>query len=429
MIDIKLVREDVDGLIKRLNTRGGDYSNLKDVVAMDEMRRDLLVQVESLKAERNESSKKIGELKRNNEDVTELLASIDDHGEKIKEFDNQVKELDKKINDILGTTPNVPRETVTIGVDENDNKELRKVMEPTKYNFTPKPHYEIAEALDIVDFERATKIAGARFSILKGAGARLERAIYNFMLDYQTEQNGFTEYLPPYMVNTKTMYGTGQLPKFEEDMFGVEDTDYWLIPTSEVPLTNLHAEEILINPELPMKFTALTPCFRREAGSAGRDTRGLIRQHQFNKVEMVMYAHPDKSYDALDMLTDHAESILKALKLPYRVIELCTGDMGFGAATTNDLEVWMPGFNTYREISSCSNCGDFQARRMNLKYKTDEMKRAEYLHTLNGSGLAVGRAFAAILENYQNEDGSVNIPEVLIPYMGGLTKIEKSNTK
>jgi len=425
MIDIKLVRDDVEGLITRLNTRGGDYSNLRDVVTMDEQRRAIIQEVEQLKALRNEQSKKIGQMKRNGEDTTEIMASIDQEGDKIKDLDVQLKELDTKIYDILSTTPNVPRETVVVGADENDNKELRKVMEPTKFDFQAKPHYEIAEGLDIVDFERAAKITGARFAILKGAGARLERAIYNFMLDYQTETNGFMEYLPPYMVNSQTMFGTGQLPKFEEDMFGIVDTDYWLIPTSEVPLTNMYANEILSNPTLPMKFTALTPCFRREAGSAGRDTRGLIRQHQFNKVEMVMYAHPDKSYEALDMLTDHAESILKALKLPYRVIELCTGDMGFGAATTNDLEVWMPGFDTYREISSCSNCVDFQARRMNLKFKTDDMAKPEFLHTLNGSGLAVGRTFAAILENYQNEDGSVTIPEVLVPYMGGLTKIEK----
>jgi len=427
MIDIRLVREDVEGLITRLNTRGGDYSNLRDVVTMDEERRAIIQDVEQLKALRNEQSKKIGEMKRNGEDTTEIMASIDQEGDRIKELDAQLKEIDDKIFNILSTTPNVPRETVVVGKDENDNKELRKVMEPKKFDFTPKPHYEIAEGLDIIDFERAAKITGARFSILKGAGARLDRAIYNFMLDYQTDHNGFLEYLPPYMVNTKSMFGTGQLPKFEEDMFGVEDTDYWLIPTSEVPLTNMYADEILVNPTLPMKFTALTPCFRREAGSAGRDTRGIIRQHQFNKVEMVMYAHPDKSYEALDALTGFAESILKELKLPYRVIELCTGDMGFGSATTNDLEVWMPGFNTYREISSCSNCEDFQARRMNLKFKTDDMNKPEFLHTLNGSGVAVGRTLAAILENYQNEDGSVTIPDVLVPYMGGMTKIEKNN--
>ncbi|WP_423363776.1 serine--tRNA ligase [Mycoplasma sp. P36-A1] len=424
MLDIKLVRENVDGLIAKLNTRGQDYSNLKDVVKYDEERRVLLNKVEEYKALRNETSKKIGEMKRNNEDVTEIMATVDHYADDIKSIDDQVKDLDLKIFEIMANTPNVPRETVPVGLDEDDNVLLREVMERTKFDFKAKPHYEVAEALDIVDFERAAKLTGSRFAILKGQGARLERALYNFMIDFHTTKHGFTEYVPPYMVNTKTMFNTGQLPKFEEDMFGVNDTDYWLIPTSEVPFTNYNAGETLINPELPKKFTGVTPCFRREAGSAGRDTRGLIRQHQFNKVEMVMYAHPDKSYEALDTLTDYAENILKALKLPYRVITLCTGDMGFGAAQTNDIEVWMPGFDTYREISSCSNCEDFQARRMNLKFKTDDMKKAEFLHTLNGSGLAVGRTFAALIENYQNEDGTVTIPEALIPYMGGVTKIE-----
>lgn len=425
MLDMKVLRENVEEIIEKLNTRQDDFGYLREVVKQDEERRQLLNEVEEYKAHRNEQSKKIGEMKRNGEDTTEIMKDVDKYGEDIKNLDEKIKELDAKIYEAMANTPNVPRETVPVGVDEDDNVLLREVMDRTTFDFEPKPHYEVAEGLDIVDFERAAKITGSRFAILKGEGARLERAIYNFMLDYHLEHHGFTEFLPPYMVNTKTMFGTGQLPKFEDDMFGVADTDYWMIPTSEVPMTNFYADEVLTNPTLPMKFTALTPCFRREAGSAGRDTRGLIRQHQFNKVEMVMYAHPNNSYDILDMLTDHAEDILKALKLPYRVITLCTGDMGFAAAQTNDLEVWMPGFDTYREISSCSNCVDFQARRMNLKFKTDDMDKAEYLHTLNGSGLAVGRTFAAILENYQNADGTVTIPEVLVPYMGGKTKIEK----
>lgn len=426
MLDIKRVRENTAELIELLNRRGNDHSYLNDVVEWDEQRRGLVVKVEDFKNFRNEKSKLIGELKRKGENADAVLSEVDKYADEIKDLDAQIKELDDKIYDKLINTPNVPRETLQVGPDESYNKLLREVGERTVHNFESKPHYDIAEDLDIVDFERATKLTGTRFAIYKGLGARLERALITFMLDYHLDNHNYTEYIPPFMANTKTMIGTGQLPKFADDMFHITGTDYWLIPTSEVPLTNLYAEEILLEPTFPMKFTSYTPCFRAEAGSAGRDTRGLIRQHQFNKVEMVMYAHPDHSYEALEELTDNAEDILKALKLPYRVVELSTGDMGFGAATTNDIEVWLPGFGTYREISSCSNCLDFQARRANIKFKENAQAKAEYVHTLNGSGLAVGRTFLAILENYQQEDGSVIIPEVLVPYMGGITKIEKA---
>ena len=424
MIDIKRLRDDVEGIIKRLDTRGQDHSYLRDVVKYDEERRELVQKVEELKNYRNELSKQVGEKKRKGEDATDILAKVDKDANEIKEMDTRIAELDEKIYTALANTPNVPHETLALG-DETNNVCLRQVGEPRKFDFEPKPHYEIAEGLDIIDFERATKLAGSRFAIYKGLGARLERALIAFMLDLHTQEHGYFEMIPPFMVNTKTMFGTGQLPKFEEDMFGIRNTDYWLIPTAEVPLTNYNAEEILQNPDFPIRFTAYTPCFRAEAGSAGRDTRGLIRQHQFNKVEMVMYAHPDNSYEALDQLTDNAETVLKRLGLPYQVVQLATGDLGFGACMTNDLEVWMPGFNTYREISSCSNCEDFQARRANIKFKENGKSKPEFIHTLNGSGVAVGRAFSAILENYQQEDGSVVIPEVLVPYMGGITKIEK----
>ncbi|MDR3215709.1 MAG: serine--tRNA ligase [Bacilli bacterium] len=423
MLDIKKLREDVETIIERLNTRGDDFSYLRDVVIWDEERRVLVQKVEELKSIRNEESKKIGEMKRNGEDTTALMAEVGQFGDDIKELDLKIADVEKRIFDALAMTPNVPRETVAIG-DEDHNVCLKVWEEPTKFDFKAKPHYEVAEGLDIVDFERAAKITGSRFAIYKGLGAKLERALIAFMLDLHTTEHGYFEMIPPFMVNSKTMFGTGQLPKFEEDMFNVRGTDYWLIPTAEVPLTNYHQDEIIQNPSFPMRFTAYTPCFRAEAGSAGRDTRGLIRQHQFNKVELVMYAHPDHSYEALDLLTTNAETVLQKLKLPYRVMQLATGDLGFCSANTNDLEVWMPGFDTYREISSCSNCLDFQARRANIRFK-DENGKVEFVHTLNGSGVAVGRCFSAILENYQQADGSVIIPEALVPYMGGITKIEK----
>lgn len=425
MLDIKMIKDDVEKVITRLNTRGQDYSYLRDVVKLDDERLTLIKEVENKKQFRNEKSKEIGLMKRNGEDTSKILKEVEDIGDDIKKLDDKIVNLDDKILALLDITPNVPRETVKVGLSEEDNKLLRTVLEPRKFDFKPKPHYDLIEDLDIVDFERAAKITGSRFAYYKGLGARLERALISFMLDIHTLEHDFTEFIPPLMANTKTMYGMGQLPKFAEDMFKIQDSEYWLIPTSEVPLTAYRSNEIIMNPEFPMKFTAYTPCFRSEAGSAGRDTRGLIRQHQFNKVEMVMYAHPDHSYEALEMMTGYAEEILKRLELPYRVVELCTGDMGFGSATTNDIEVWMPGFDTYREISSCSNITDFQARRAGIRFKENKESKAEYVHTLNGSGLAIGRTFAAIIENYQQEDGSITIPKALIPYMGGIEKIEK----
>jgi seryl-tRNA synthetase len=425
MLDIKMIKDDVEQVITRLNTRGQDYSYLRDVVKLDDDRLVLIKEVENKKQFRNEKSKEIGLMKRNGENTTKILKEVEDIGDDINELDIKIADLDNKIAELMDNTPNVPRETVKVGLTEEDNKLLRTVLEPREFGFKPKPHYELVEGLDIVDFERAAKVTGSRFAYYKGLGARLERALISFMLDIHTLEHGFTEFMPPLMANTNTMYGMGQLPKFAEDMFKVQDSEYWLIPTSEVPLTAYRSNEIIMNPKFPMKFTAYTPCFRSEAGSAGRDTRGLIRQHQFNKVEMVMYAHPEHSYEALEMMTGYAEEILKRLELPYRVVELCTGDMGFGSATTNDIEVWMPGFDTYREISSCSNITDFQSRRAGIRFKENKYVKANYVHTLNGSGLAIGRTFAAIIENYQQEDGSITIPKVLVPYMGGIEKIEK----
>ncbi|MDR1782559.1 MAG: serine--tRNA ligase [Bacilli bacterium] len=423
MLDIKMLRDDVETIITALNRRGDDFGYLRDVVKWDDERRVLVQKVEEFKKERNDKSKLIGEMKRKGEDTTAIMNEVADFGDKIKTEDDKIAELEKKIFDALAMTPNVPRETLAEG-DEDHNVCLKMWGEPRKFTFKPKPHYEIAEDLDIVDFERASKISGSRFATYKGLGAKLERALIAYMLDMHTEEQGYLEFIPPFMVNSKTMFGTGQLPKFSEDMYHVDGTDNWLIPTAEVPLTNYNQDEIIQNAQFPIKMTAYTPCFRQEAGSAGRDTRGLIRQHQFNKVELVMYAHPEHSYEALDMLTDEAEEVLRRLNLPYRVMQLATGDLGFCSANTNDLEVWMPGFDTYREISSCSNCLDFQARRANIRFR-DENGKVEFIHTLNGSGVAVGRCFSAILENYQNEDGSVTIPEILVPYMGGVTKIEK----
>lgn len=427
MFDLKMLRDNLEGYIERLNTRGGDYSYLRDIVEYDNARRKLITEVEELKQKRNDNSKKIGQLKRDGATDAEVEAfkeEVNKEAETISKLDNEIKEYDKKIFDLMAVTPNVPCETTPVGKDEDENVVVKQYGEVPKFDFTPKAHYDVAEDLGLVNFELAGKLAGSRFAVYTGLGAKLERALINFMLDVQTQEHGFKEFIPPFMANTNTMYITGQLPKFEEDMFGVTDTDYWLIPTAEVPLTNLAANETLQDPEFPIKLTAYTPCFRREAGSAGRDTRGLIRQHQFNKVEMVMYAHPDKSYDALDQLTEYAENILRKLGLPYQVLALCTGDIGVSAAKTNDLEVWMPSADKYREISSCSNCEDYQARRGNIKFKEGKGK-PQYVHTLNGSGVAVGRAFAAILENYQTKDGDLIIPEVLVPYMNGITIIKK----
>lgn len=425
MLDIKQVRENTQSIIDRLNTRGQDFSFLHDVVKADEKRRELLQEVESLKAFRNESSKKIGMMKKNGEDTSSLMNEVSNANERISTIDKELSEIENSIQNTLNVVPNVPRETVIVGKGEEDNKEIRKNGVIPQFSFTPKAHWEIGVNLGILDFEGGAKLTGSRFTVYKGLGARLERALINFMLDLHVSQHGYEEMLPPFMVNANSMYGTGQLPKFEEDLFKVEPFGYYLIPTAEVPVTNYHADEILSNDDLPKFYTAYTPCFRAEAGAAGKDTRGIIRQHQFNKVELVKFVKPEDSIDELEKLTQNAEEVLKLLELPYRTMMLCTADLGFSSAQTYDLEVWLPSFGGYREISSCSSFEDFQARRANIRFKRDEKSKPEFVHTLNGSGLAVGRTVAAILENYQNEDGSVTIPKVLRPYFGGLKKIEK----
>ena len=425
MIDIKLIRENVEEVIKRLNTRGGDFSYLRNVVKLDEERRKYIAKVEELKNFRNDKSKMIGLYKKEGKDLTPLMKEVDGIGKQISELDVSVSTAEKKIKDIMDIVPNLPSLKVSVGRDEKDNKEVRKHGGLPKFTFKPKPHWDLATSLDIIDFDRAAKITGARFAIYKGLGAKLERALINFMLDLHTTEHGYKEILPPFMVNANAMYGTGQLPKFEEDLFKLETVGYYLIPTAEVPVTNMHMDEIVNVEQLPIKYCSYTPCFRAEAGAAGRDTRGIIRQHQFNKVELVKFCTPEQSYIELEALTNNAETILKKLELPYRVIQLCTGDMGFASALTYDIEVWLPSYNAYKEISSCSNFEDFQARRANIKFKRDPKAKAELVHTLNGSGLAVGRTVAAIIENYQNEDGSITIPTVLRPYFNGQTKINK----
>jgi seryl-tRNA synthetase len=425
MLDIKQLRENTQTIIDRLNTRGQDFSFLHDVVKQDEKRRSLLQEVETLKAFRNESSKKIGLLKKQGEDASQLMAEVSKANERISEIDTELSEIEKSIQNTLSVVPNVPRETVVVGHGEEDNVEVRKNGVIPQFNFEPKAHWEIGVNLGILDFEGGAKLTGSRFTVYKGLGAKLERALINFMLDLHIDHHHYEEMLPPFMVNANSMYGTGQLPKFEEDLFKVEPFGYYLIPTAEVPVTNYHANEILSNDDLPKFYTAYTPCFRAEAGAAGKDTRGIIRQHQFNKVELVKFVKPEDSAEELEKLTQNAEKVLQLLELPYRTMLLCTGDMGFSSAQTYDLEVWLPSFGGYREISSCSSFEDFQARRANIRFKRDEKSKPEFVHTLNGSGLAVGRTVAAILENYQNADGSVTIPKVLRPYFGGLEKIEK----
>ena len=420
MLDMKRIRDDVEGVIRQLETRGGDFSRLRELVAWDETRRAKLQQVEDLKSFRNEKSKLVGTYKREGKDPQAILDEVAGIGAKITALDQEVAQLDGQIFAVLATLPNTPNERVAIGKDEHDNVEVRKVGTPRVFDFAPKAHWDIGTGLDILDFERGGKITGARFTVYKRLGAKLERALINFMLDTHTSAHGYSEILPPFMVNADSMFGTGQLPKFEEDLFKLEKVGYYLIPTAEVPVTNLHRDEILVGDQLPLQYAAYTPCFRAEAGAAGRDTRGIIRQHQFNKVELVHFSKPEDSYDQLEKLTGHAEKILQLLGLPYRVIRLCTGDMGFASAMTYDIEVWLPSYNAYKEISSCSNFEDFQARRAGIRFKRDPKAKAELVHTLNGSGLAVGRTVAAILENYQNADGTVTIPEVLRPYFGGV---------
>ncbi|KXT62196.1 serine--tRNA ligase [Lactococcus petauri] len=423
MLDIKKIRADFDGVAAKLETRGVKKETLQELHELDVRRRELIVQSENLKKERNAVSDEIALVKREKGDASEKITAMKQVSADIKVIDAELADIEEKLTTYTTTLPNLPHDDVPVGADEDDNVEIRRHGQTPEFSFEPKPHWDLGESLGILDWERGGKVTGSRFLFYKGAGARLERALYNFMLDEHAKE-GYTEMITPYMVNQDSMFGTGQYPKFKEDTFEVnDDRGFVLIPTAEVPLTNYYRGEILDNAELPIYFTAMSPSFRSEAGSAGRDTRGLIRLHQFHKVEMVKFARPEESYNELEKMVVNAENILQKLGLAYRVIALSTGDMGFSAAKTYDLEVWIPAQNTYREISSCSNCEDFQARRAQIRYR-DEDGKVNLLHTLNGSGLAVGRTVAAILENYQNEDGSVTVPEVLRPYMGGLEVIK-----
>ena len=423
MLDIKRVRSEFDDVKKAVESRGQGDFGLPRAIELDEQRRALLAEVEQMKNKQNSVSKEIPKLKKAGEDTTAIMAEMKELSGKIKEEDEKVKAIEEELRSVMLGIPNTPHPTVPIGTDDSENVEIKKWGTPREFDFEFKAHWDVGTDLDILDFERAAKISGTRFTVYKGLGARLERSVMNYMLDLHTTQHGYTEFLPPFMVNRAAMTGTGQLPKFEDDMFHVPAKDFFLIPTAEVPLTNLRMNEIIDGDELPLYYTAYTPCFRKEAGSAGRDTRGLIRQHQFNKVELVKLVRPETSYDELETLLADAESVLQTLEIPYRVVKLCSGDLGFSSAMTYDIEVWMPSYGRYVEISSCSNFEDYQARRAGLRYRPDPKSKAELVHTLNGSGLAIGRTTAAILENYQQADGSVVIPEALRPYMG-IDKIE-----
>ncbi|MBB6285280.1 serine--tRNA ligase [Geobacillus subterraneus] len=418
MLDVKLLRTQFQEVKEKLMQRGGDLANIDRFEQLDKERRRLIAEAEELKSKRNDVSQQIAVLKREKKDAEPLIAEMREVGDRIKGMDEQIRQLEEELDSLLLSIPNVPHESVPVGQSEEDNVEVRRWGEPRSFPFEPKPHWDIADQLGLLDFERAAKVAGSRFVFYKGLGARLERALINFMLDIHLDEFGYQEVLPPYLVNRASMIGTGQLPKFAEDAFHLDSEDYFLIPTAEVPVTNLHRDEILAADDLPLYYAAYSACFRAEAGSAGRDTRGLIRQHQFNKVELVKFVKPEESYDELEKLTRQAETILQRLGLPYRVVALCTGDLGFSAAKTYDIEVWLPSYGMYREISSCSNFEAFQARRANIRFRREPKAKPEYVHTLNGSGLAIGRTVAAILENYQQEDGSVVIPEALRPYMG-----------
>jgi len=422
MLDMKYLRNNLEEVKEKLSKRGEDLSELNKFEEYDEKRRNLISETEELKAKRNESSKQISVLKKEKKDAEPAIQEMRAVGEKISALDKELKEVEEKLDYMMLSIPNVPHESVPIGEDEDDNVVEREWGETPEFSFQAQPHWDVGTNLDIVDFERAGKVTGSRFVFYKGLGARLERALISFMMDLHSDNHGYTEMLPPQMVNRQSMTGTGQLPKFEEDAFLIEDMDYFLIPTSEVPVTNYHRDEILL--DLPKKYVAYSANFRSEAGSAGRDTRGLIRQHQFNKVELVHFVKPEESYDTLETLTGHAEKVLQLLHLPYRVMRMCTGDLGFTAAKKYDIEVWIPAQNTYREISSCSNFEDFQARRAGIRFRREAKGKPEFVHTLNGSGLAIGRTVAAILENYQQEDGSVKVPEALQPYMGGVEVIK-----
>jgi seryl-tRNA synthetase len=418
MLDLKYIVENIDTVIKKLNTRGQDFSYLKELVSLSETRKNIILDVEAKKAFRNETSKKIGELKRLNQDATEILKQVESIGDDIKQLDQQLLEIDDTIKEILLNTPNLPSDSVPFGKDELDNVEVKTYLEPTTFSFEPKDHVELGTKLGILDFDRAAKITGSRFVVDKGLGARLERALLQFMMDTHTLEHGYTEMILPYIVNEASMIATGQFPKFKDEAFKIEleDRNWYLNPTAEVPSINYYRDEI-INEPLPIKFVSYTTAFRSEAGSAGKDTKGILRQHQFHKVELIQFTKPEDSYEALETMLLHSEKILQKLKLPYRVVSLCTGDLGFGMAKTYDIEVYLPGQQRYREIGSISNAEDYQSRRGSIRFKRTSDSKAEYVHTLNGSGLAIGRTMIAIIENYQNEDGTITVPEVLIPYM------------
>ncbi|HGM4056679.1 TPA: serine--tRNA ligase [Listeria monocytogenes] len=424
MLDVKLLRNNFDEVKQKLQNRGEDLGEFEKFGELDKRRRTLIVETEALKSQRNEVSQEIAKLKREKQDADAKIEEMRVVGDRIKTLDIELREIDEKLDMILMSIPNIPHESTPVGESEDDNVEIRKWGEVREFDFEPKAHWDLGTDLDILDFENAAKVTGSRFVFYKKLGARLERALINFMMDLHSNEHGYEEMLPPYMVNRASMTGTGQLPKFEEDAFLIEAEDYFLIPTAEVPVTNYHREDILKAEDLPRKYTAFSACFRSEAGSAGRDTRGLIRQHQFNKVELVQFVKPEDSYAALEKLTGNAEEVLRRLELPYRVLSMCTADLGFTAAKKYDLEVWISSYNSYREISSCSNFESFQARRANIRFRREPGSKPEYVHTLNGSGLALGRTVAAILENYQDADGSVRIPKVLQGYMGGIEKIE-----
>jgi seryl-tRNA synthetase len=422
MLDVRLLRDQLDLVKQRIATRGTRIV-WEEFVALDHERRTALSRSEKLKERKNQLSGEIGKLKKSGQDVSALMREVEEVTENLRREEGPLAEIEQKFEAFMLRIPNLPHESVPRGGGPEDNREVRRWGDPPKFDFNPKNHWEIGEELGILDFARAAKITGARFVLYLGQGALLERALINFMLDLHTRERGYQEIIPPFLVNRETMTGTGQLPKFEDELFRIVDPDWFLIPTAEVPLTNIHKGEILEQERLPIRYVAYTPCFRREAGSYGQDVRGLIRQHQFNKVELVKLAEPQSSYDELEKMVQDAEEVLRRLKIPYRVVELCTGDLGFAAVKTYDIEVWLPGQNTYREISSCSNCEDFQARRAQIRYRPDKKARPVFVHTLNGSGLAVGRTLVSVLENYQQKDGTVVVPEALRPYMGGLERI------
>ncbi len=418
MLDLKHIRDNVDAVIKRLNQRGEDFSYLHELIKQDEKRREIINTLETLKAQRNVTSKLIGKLKREGKDITEVMATLEHDKTTIHQLEKTLSTLETYIEKTLLMTPNIPHENIPIGKDESDNPLIKTVGEIPTFNFVVKPHWDLGPDLNILDFDRATKMSASRFTVYKGLGARLERALIQFMMDLHSEEHGYTELILPYIINRKSMVAAGQFPKFEDDAFKlVDDRELYLNPTAEVPSINMHRDEILTHNQLPIRYVAFTTAFRQEAGSAGRDTRGIIRQHQFNKVELIQFTTPEQSYQTLEHMLAASEQVLKRLKLPYRVVELCSGDIGFAMAKTYDIEVYIPAYNTYREIGSISNAEDYQARRANIKYRPTKDAKPEFVHTLNGSGLAVGRTVVAILENYQQEDGSVKVPEALIPYM------------